>query len=304
MDGGLRDLAQAMFAAFGRDCVAEGAPLASVCNWGAGGAADLLFTARSTEELVRAVGLARRFGQPCTVLGCGANVLVSDRGIRGLVVRNRAERIEARASALFEVDSGTLLSTLARHALEVGLGGFEFLVGIPGTVGGAVTGNAGTRTRWFGEVLESVLLLGPDGTPRRLGADELGLGYRESRLKRGEEVVLSAVVRGEPGDRAEIARRMRDLLGLRRNQPAGPSAGSVFKNPSDDFAGRLIEACGLKGRRVGGAEISRLHANFILNTGGATARDIRALVEMAKAEVLGRTGVALEEEIRYLGEWP
>ncbi|HET6202612.1 MAG TPA: UDP-N-acetylmuramate dehydrogenase [Planctomycetota bacterium] len=304
MDGGLRALERSLVAAFGRERVRAGALLGPICSWGAGGAADLLFTAQSAEDLLRAARICREAGPPLTLLGGGANVLVSDRGIRGLVVRNRAERVESRGDAGFEAESGALLTALARRALDARVAGFEFLVGIPGTVGGAVVGNAGTRARWFSEVLESVLLLGPDGQVRREGPEALRFGYRDSRVKRSGEVVLSAVVRGTPDEPSSIARRMAAFLEQRRGQPAGPSAGSVFRNPPGDFAGRLIESCGLKGRRIGGAEISRMHANFILNTGAATARDIRSLVEVAKEEVARRAGVALEEEIRYLGEWP
>jgi len=304
MDGGPHRLELGLVAAFGRERVLVSAPVGPLCSWGAGGEADLLFTARSAEDLLRAVGLAREHGVPFTVLGGGANVLVSDRGIRGLVVRNRADRIEPRGDGGFEAESGALLTALAHRASEAGVGGFEFLVGIPGTVGGAVVGNAGTKDSWFSGVLESVLLLAPDGIVRREPPGALEFDYRRSRLQRSGETVLSALLRGQPAERAEILRRTARFLEARRHQPAGPSAGSVFRNPRGDHAGRLIEACGLKGRRVGRAEISRLHANFILNTGGASARDIRSLVEIAKAEVARRAGVALEEEVRYLGEWP
>ena len=304
MNAGLRPLEVALVAAFGRERVHASAPLGPLCSWGAGGAADLLFTARSAEQLLRAAGLSREHAVPLTVLGGGANVLVSDRGIRGLVVRNRADRIEPVGEEGFEAESGALLTALAHRASEACVGGLEFLVGIPGTVGGAVVGNAGTKASWVSGVLESVLLLAPDGIVRREAPGALGFDYRTSRLQSSGETVLSALLRGRRAERSEILRKTAEFLEARRHQPAGPSAGSVFRNPRGDHAGRLIEACGLKGRRVGAAEISRLHANFILNTGGASARDIRSLVEIAKAEVALRAGVALEEEVRYLGEWP
>lgn len=296
-------LRQALIESFGVERVHTDEPLARYCNWKAGGPADLFFTARSSEELVHAIRLAQRFSQPYTVIGFGANVLVSDRGIRGLVVLNRAERIEFRNHCLVDVDSGTNLAVLARRAMEKGVGGLEFLIGIPGTVGAAVAGNAGTRTQWISEVVESAVILGSDGAIRQRTAAELDFSYRWSRLKEANDIVISATLKGKPDEPLTIARRMDELLQLRKNQPAGSSAGSVFKNPLGDFAGRLIEACGLKGHRIGGAKISEMHANFILNTGGAKAADIKALIDLAKAEVQRQFGIVLEEEIRYLGEW-
>jgi UDP-N-acetylmuramate dehydrogenase len=299
----LQALRQALSESVGADRLLTDEPLARYCNWKVGGPADLLFTARSSAELVQALRWAQKFSQAYTVIGFGANALVSDRGVRGLVVLNRAERIEFRDHCLVEADSGTNLAVLARRAMEKGVGGLEFLIGIPGTVGAAVAGNAGTRTYWISEVVERVSVLSPDGTIRQYGPAELAFSYRSSRLKHSSEVVISATLRGKPDDPAVIAHRMDELLQLRKNQPPGSSAGSVFKNPPGDFAGRLIEACGLKGHRIGGAKISEMHANFIVNTGGARAEDIKALIELAKVEVQRQFGVVLEEEIRYLGDW-
>jgi len=303
MTSGLKVLQQELADAFGESRVRVGEPLARHCNWKVGGPADVFLLVRTTGELIQALRLAGRHCQPVTVLGFGANALVSDRGIRGLVILNRAERIVFHQDCLVEADSGTNLAVLAKRAAERGVDGLEFLIGIPGTVGAAVAGNAGTRERWIETVLERVRVLGTNGEEYDLVVSDLAYAYRDSRLKRTGEVVITAWLRGQPAERLDIERKMDELLRLRKNQPPGPSAGSVFKNPPGDFAGRLIEQCGLKGTQVGGAKISEMHANFIVNTGSASAEDIKALIELAKAEVERRFGVRLEEEVRYLGDW-
>lgn len=287
---------------YGEDRVRCREPLARYVNWRVGGPAELLFIARTREELIAGVQRARDMSLPVTVIGYGANVLVSDRGIRGLVVVNRAEEITVSGERI-TADSGANLVALARRACDEGLAGLEFLIGIPGTVGGAIVGNAGTRDEWIGDRVEKVEVLAPDGKLRWLERRELDFGYRRSRLQRTGEIVLRAVLLGRKAPRGDIEKRMDEMLAARRNQPTGPSTGSVFKNPPGDFAGRLIEACGLKGYRLGGAKISEQHANFIINTGGATARDIKALIELARQEVARKFGIRLEEEVRYLGEW-
>lgn len=299
----LRPLQDALADAFGTPRLRVREPLARHCNWKVGGAADVFLIVRTVDELLRTLRLAQQYHQSFILLGFGANVLISDRGIRGLVILNRAERIVFHPRCLVEADSGTNLAVLAKRAADQGVGGLEFLIGIPGTVGAAVVGNAGTRTRWVSTVLERARILDRDGQERWLSASDLAFSYRDSRLKRSGDVVLTARLRGQPAERSGIQRRMEALLGQRKNQPPGSSAGSVFKNPPGDFAGRLIEQCGLKGFQIGGAKISEMHANFILNTGDARAADIKALIERAKTEVARRFGIDLEEEIRYLGDW-
>ncbi len=288
---------------FGEQRVFTNQPLSRHCNWKVGGPADIFFTAKDVSELIEAVRSARLFKQPVTILGFGANVLVSDRGIRGLVILNRAERIVFHPDYVVEADSGTNLALLARRAAEQGVGGLEILIGIPGTVGAAVFGNAGTREQWMSHILNKVRVLTREGQDRILDARQIIFDYRSSSLKQSGDIVLTAWLKGYPGERATIENKMQELLDLRQNQPGGPSTGSVFKNPPGDFAGRLIEACGLKGYRIGGAEISEMHANFILNRGHATASDIRALIRLAKSRVVEKFGIKLKEEIRYLGEW-
>jgi UDP-N-acetylmuramate dehydrogenase len=296
-------LQQELIAKLGRERISVAEPLARHCNWKVGGPADLFVEVRTIEELIEVVLLARRQKQPTTILGYGANVLISDRGVRGLVILNRADRLVFHADCVVEADSGTNLALLAKRAAERGITGLEFLMGIPGTVGAAVAGNVGTRTRWMSHVLERVRILGNDDRVQEVPTAELAFSYRNSRLKHTGEVVLTAWLQGQVDEPANIERRMNELLQLRKNQPAGPSTGSVFKNPPGDFAGRLIETCGLKGYQIGGAKISEIHANFILNVGGATASDIKALIEKAKTEVAQRSGVQLEKEIQNLGEW-
>lgn len=303
MTSNLKQLEQDLRRTFGDERIRVGEPLARYCNWKVGGPADVLLIVRTIGELTHALRLAQRRGIPATVLGFGANVLVSDRGIRGLVVVNRAERLVFHPDCLVEADSGTNLAVLVKQAAERDVGGLEFLIGIPGTVGAAVAGNAGTRERWIETVLERVRVLGTHGDEYELTRSELAFSYRRSRLQHTGEIVLTAWLRGQPDERLHIERRIEELLQARKNQPPGPSAGSVFKNPPGDFAGRLIEQCGLKGTRIGGAKISEMHANFIVNLGRGTAADIKALIELAKTEVERRFGIRLEEEIRFLGDW-
>ncbi|MFQ5708574.1 MAG: UDP-N-acetylmuramate dehydrogenase [bacterium] len=300
---GLKALQRELEQRFGENRILKHEPLARYCNWKVGGPADLFLQVETTSELVAAIQLAFGNRQSFTVLGFGANSLVSDKGIRGLVILNRAERIDFKPDDSVEVDSGTNLALLARRAASHGLGGLEFLIGIPGTVGAAVAGNAGTREQWISTVLLSCHVINQHGELVEQKPQDLEFAYRHSRLKSSGEVVVSARLCGQPDRPANIERKMKKLLDQRKNQPGGSSAGSVFKNPAGDFAGRLIEACGLKGYATGGAQISQMHANFILNTGGATAEAIKTLIERCKSEVASHFGIHLVEEIKYLGDW-
>ncbi len=277
-------------------------PLAPYVNWRVGGPAEWFFIARTRTDLIVAVRTAREAAMPVTILGYGANVLVSDTGVAGLVILNRTEGMEVRGEEIW-AESGMNLVTLARRACEAEIGGFEFLMGIPGTLGGAIVGNAGTREEWIGERVLEVEALDERNEVLLWSRAQLDFGYRRSRFQRTSEVVLAARLKGYRASRASIEAKMQRMLEARTHQPSGPSAGSVFKNPPGDYAGRLIEACGLKGYRLGGALISEQHANFILNMGGATAREIRALIQLAKAAVRERFGILLEEEVRFLGVW-
>jgi UDP-N-acetylmuramate dehydrogenase len=277
-----------------------------------GGPADLLIVCESVDEVVRAVRLAREHRVPWMLLGGGCNVLVADAGIRGLVVVNKAGRVEfAGESACAE--AGASLALLARETVERGLARLEWAVGLPGTVGGAVVGNAGAFDGDIAGVLSSATVLGSDGAiVERLNA-WFEFEYRGSRIKRqgdrggdpyGRPVVLAATFGLKPDDPQALAARAAEILEWRRTKhPSGATMGSTFKNPPGSHAGYLIEQAGLRGYRVGGAQISELHGNFIMNTGGATAADVLALVEHARAEVRQQFGVEMELEIELVGDW-
>ncbi len=288
-------------------------PMAGHTTFRIGGPAEFFVTAENLEQLQAIIALAQRLGVPYFLLGGGSNVLVSDRGLRGLVVENRAQeaRFERRgAEATLHADSGASISRLARQAARRGLSGLEWAAGIPGTVGGAVVGNAGAYGAFVADSLQRVAVLEPDGQQRLYRAEELGFGYRTSRFKRreaggqGQEVILWAEFRLEPASQAGLEPLVEGRIARRKaTQPAEPSAGSVFKNPPGDYAGRLIEAAGLKGHRIGGAEVAGKHANFIVNRGQATAADVRALIDLIRETIRERFGVELELEILLVGEW-
>lgn len=303
MDLRLENLRRALLEAFDADRIKENEPLSRHCNWRAGGPADLFLTAKTVDELRTAVLCARVSQQPVTVLGFGANVLVSDRGIRGLVILNRAHGIKYLARCRMEVDSGTNLAVLAKQAGLHGISGLEFLIGIPGTLGAAVAVNAGTRTEWISTIVLEAWVVGTKGDSKWVKPDELNFSYRHSRLKETGGIVLKAVLQGKSGAPEAVEANLARELQVRKTQPTGPSAGSVFTNPEGDFAGRLIEAAGLKGYGVGGAQVSEMHANFIVNSGGTSAADIRSIIEHVKSEVCRKFHIELREEIRYLGEW-
>jgi UDP-N-acetylmuramate dehydrogenase len=304
-----------------RPLVAE--PMADHTTLRVGGPADLLAFATNAAELAALVRFARGAGLPLLVLGRGSNVVVADAGIRGLTIVNRAEGAAVDGVRLV-AESGLPLARAATLAQQAGLSGLEFGLAIPGTVGGAVWANAGAHGSDVAAVLESAALLRADGTEAVELAATLGLTYRDSRLKHpagqgsgsptnaaaapgiATEVVLSATFRLCPANPAEIKAKLDEIRGWRRDhQPLSqPSAGSVFRNPPANSAGRLIDACGLKGRSAGGAQISEKHANFIVNEGGATAADIRRLADEARAEVAARFGIELEYEVQFIGEWP
>lgn len=272
-----------------------------------GGPADLLAIARDVAQLVALVRFARERQIPHLILGRGSDVVVADAGIRGLVILARAEGCRVEGQRLV-ADAGVPLARAAIVAQQAGLAGLEFGLAIPGTVGGAVWANAGAHGSDVAAVLEAVTLLREDGSSAPVPASELGLSYRDSRMKHRDtcsELVLDATFGLVPGDPATVKSVMDEIRRWRReHQPIGmPSAGSVFRNPPGDSAGRLIDACGLRGSRIGGAAISPKHANFIVNDGRATAADVRRLADRARAEVARRFGIELDFEIQFLGDW-
>jgi UDP-N-acetylmuramate dehydrogenase len=270
-----------------------------------GGPADALVVAGDRTTLAAVVRGARAAGIPLTVLGRGSDVVVSDAGIRGLVVLSAAEACRIDGDRL-TADAGLALARAATLAQRAGLSGLEFGLAIPGTVGGAVWGNAGAHGSDVAAVLESVTLLRADGGEVEETAAALSLTYRDSRLKATSgDLILSATFRLAPADPTQIKARLDEIRRWRQeHQPLGrPSAGSVFRNPPGDSAGRLIDACDLKGTRIGGAEISEKHANFIVNVGGATASDVRRLAELAGKAVVAKFGIELLYEIQFIGDW-
>jgi UDP-N-acetylmuramate dehydrogenase len=260
----------------------------------------------SAEALGRAVALAQEQGLPCRVLGGGSNVLISDAGLRGLVLINRARAIRFGPDRVW-VESGASFSTLARRCVSRGLVGLEWAAGIPGTVGGAIVGNAGAWGGDVASVLVEARVLGADGEVCTWPAHRFDFCYRGSVLKGRsgpQAVVLDAEFALVPGDRQALESRVSEIKARRKaSQPSGATCGSVFKNPAGDYAGRLVEAAGLKGARRGGAIISDIHANFVVNEGHATADDVKALIDLAHRAVEEQFGIALELEIELLGEW-
>lgn len=272
-----------------------------------GGPADWLYVAQdSDDELAAIVGAAWAAGYPVRVLGGGANVLVSDAGVRGLVVIN-AVTVATFGDEVVTASAGHGLSKLARKSASAGLAGLEWAASIPGTVGGAVVNNAGAHGGDIAGCLVSADVLDAARGRQTLLVGDLAYGYRTSALKAQADrrfLVLAASFRLQPGDPAASAARMDEVVAYRkRTQPPGASLGSIFKNPPGDYAGRLIEASGLKGLSTGGAQVSPVHANFFINRGGATASDYSALIEQVQAAVLAATGVHLETEIERVGEW-
>jgi len=296
--------------------VARDVSLAPMTTFGIGGPADWFVEPRSVDELRGVVAAAHRFGQPLTMLGGGSNVLIGDRGVRGVVVRFRGSRIESTGGGEVEAEAGATINSLVRWTVHRGLAGLEAWAGTPGSVGGAVSGNAHFAGRGIGDLVRRATLVARSGELIEVAGDQLRFAYDSSRLQHAGEILVSAVFGLQRGsDPVRLRATAHESLVLRkRSQPLRlPSAGCVFRNPdpvvdampadAPASAGALIDRAGLKGRTIGGASISELHANFIVNRGGATASDVRALIGLCRDEVRRRWGIVLREEIVYLGEF-
>lgn len=270
-----------------------------------GGPADILVTPCDTDSLVNIIKVCTERGIPVFVMGNGTNLIVRDKGIRGVVVklRDNMSRYELAGEDI-AAQPGILLSHLSRIALENDLAGLEFAEGIPGTLGGAVAMNAGAYDGVMSMVVESTEYLSPDGRIITLDNQQHRFGKRSSFIQSDGGVVLKSCIRLKKGDREQIKTKMDTFGKLRREkQPLNlPSAGSVFKRPEGYFAGKLVQDCGLKGFRIGGAEVSCLHCGFIVNTGTATAADVIALIKHIQDKVLATYGVELHTEIKVVGE--
>ena len=291
-------------------------PLAPLTTFRIGGPADLLFRARTPDELAHAIALARELDVPRFLLGRGANILVADAGFRGLVIRSEVggvdflDDVRVRAGAGVETFPDLIDLTVAR-----GLGGLHHFVGIPSTVGGALWQNlhflspapARERTVFIEEILESAEILSEEGERRTVGVEYFELGYDESILHHRDDVVLSATFRLDPAPVEDLRRVMRENLAWRDERHPDlwlyPCAGSIFKKIEGIGAGRLIDQCGLKGHLHGGAGIFHKHANIIVNLGGATAREVRWLIDLAQETVARETGYELVPEIAFVGEF-
>ncbi|MFP4321415.1 MAG: UDP-N-acetylmuramate dehydrogenase [Anaerolineales bacterium] len=300
---------QALRARFG-EALAWDEPLARYTVARLGGAARAVLRVGSVADLHAACLWAYQRGMPWRLLGGGANVLASDAGFDGLLIVNGARTVDINAqTGRVCADSGANLAPLARRAMALGVGGFEWAVSVPGTLGGAVVNNAGAHGGDMAGDLHSARILDlPAADVRDWSPAELEYDYRHSLLKAtpGRYVVLRACLSLQPGqDSAALAARADEFIAHRkRTQPPGASLGSIFKNPPGDYAGRLIEAAGLKGQRLGGVQISPVHANFFVNLGGGTAADYAALIDLAQQAVYAQFGVWLEPEIERIGHWP
>jgi len=295
-----------LLAKFG-DKVKENISLAPYTSARIGGPADMLITASSSDELAEIVSTLWEQGLSFFMLGGGSNVLVSDKGVRGITVLNRAKavRFENGSQPKVWAEAGVVFSNLANRCASKGLSGLEWAATVPGTVGGAVYGNAGAfggdmsgNLRWAEILTEAGRAQWP--------VEKMKYGYRTSVLKRGEvkAVVLSAELSLKIATKEEVAVKIEQFSERRKStQPPGASMGSMFKNPTGDYAGRLIEAAGLKGTRIGSAEISPVHGNFFVNHDQTKASDIRALIELVQKTVTDKFGVKLELEVELVGEW-
>lgn len=283
-------------------------PLAARTTFRIGGPADLLIEARTIPELITSVRLARQFGVVTFILGNGSNILVRDAGFRGLVIENRCAQfwldVAERGKAMLHVESGAALPNIANRMARQGWCGLDWAIGVPGTIGGAVVGNAGAHGACIADNVVKVSILDANNAVRELPKTELQFDYRTSRFKRVKnEIVLSAdfeLTRDDP--QLCIARMNEYTERRRRTQPTDASVGSMFKNPPGDFAGRLIDAAGLKATRVGNVEVSPMHGNFFVNRGGATASDVLALIDLVRERVREKFGIELELEIQVIGD--
>ena len=307
--------AEAMVASFGADRLQAHAPLAPLTTFRVGGAAEWLIETRSSDEIERALAIARLAGVTVTLLGGGSNVLVADAGVRGLVIRTRGGEVSDAGEGLVRADAAVTINGLVRWTINHGRAGIEAWAGTPGTVGGAIFGNAHFGGRLIGDLVTEVQLLTPDGTRINEPSEKMAFGYDRSRLQSSGEVLLSATFRVTAGDPASLRATARASLAFRkRTQPLDtPSAGCIFQNPEPGrdvvpdgvpwSAGALVDRAGMKGMKVGRARVSPSHGNFIVNEGKASAAEIRDLIDRCKRAVKNRFGVDLREEIVYLGDF-
>jgi len=284
-------------------------PLARYTSMKIGGPADYFIEVETDEGLSCVLPLLHRYGAAVSLLGNGSNALISDRGVRGAVIHlvgefRKVEWREEGETVWVQVGAAHAVTQLVRAAARKGYGGLEFAEGIPGTAAGALVMNAGAYGSEFEKVVDQVVGLTREGKAIHFNRPELTFTYRGSNLPAGT-VVTRVCLRLRKEEATRVSSKVSELVAKRKSsQPSGyPNSGSMFRNPAGDFAGRLIEAAGLKGKRIGQSQISARHANFIVNLGGAKAEDVRRLMELARAEVKEQFGVELVPEVQLLGEW-
>ncbi|MBR4014744.1 MAG: UDP-N-acetylmuramate dehydrogenase [Anaerotignum sp.] len=289
----------------GTECIRLQEPMKEHTTFRTGGPADIFILPKSNEEIGCAIQILQKHKIPFLVIGNGSNLLVRDKGIRGAVIQiySNMSHVEVRGREI-EAQGGALLSAVAAKAAEIGLSGMEFASGIPGTIGGAAVMNAGAYGGEMKDILVSVDVLTPDLEIKTIPAEELALSYRHSIIPEAGYIVLGAKLRLQSGEKKAILARMAELAEQRREkQPLQyPSAGSTFKRPEGYFAGKLMQDAGLKGKTIGGAQISEKHSGFLINIGGATAQDILDLIVFCQKEVQEKFGVHLEPEVKIIGE--
>ncbi len=274
--------------------------LANLTTFGIGGPAKLFTTVHSNKELAKNIIIAKEHKLKFFILGGGSNILVADSGWNGLVIKNEAKDITISNSKI-SASSGTKLADLVSLASQNGLTGLECCRGIPGTVGGAIIGNAGAKDNWISQSLNQVTIIDKNNKIKNLNKQECRFDYRTSRFQNSQEIILKAIFELQPASIAKITNREKFFMVLRKNQPQGKSAGSIFKNPTPKPAGWLIEKAGLKGKKIGGAKISTKHANFIINDRQAKAKDVLSLIKLAQEEVLKQFNIQLKPEIKLIG---
>lgn len=285
-------------------------PLARYTSMKIGGPADFFVEVGNQAALSQLLSFLSQHGMPSCLLGNGSNVLVSDFGVEGVVVHlvgdfKRAEWHDQGNDSWVEVGAAHAVTQLVREAARRGYGGLEFAEGIPGTVGGALVMNAGAYGSEFEKVVDLVQGMNGEGTPVQFTREEMKFSYRDSHLPAGT-VVTRLRLHLDREESSRVSSKVRELVTKRKSsQPSGyPNSGSMFRNPTGDYAGRLVEAAGLKEKQIGRAQISAKHGNFIVNLGGASAKDVRQLMELARAEVQAKFGVDLIPEVKLLGRWP
>ncbi len=292
---------QELIKQFGEDRVKVNEPLSRYTTFRIGGPADLFYEAKSEKEFIKVIVKVRNIGVPYFILAAGSNVLISDKGFRGIIIKLSNCGLQIENSTVV-ADAGLLIMILLNKCRENSLTGLEFMAGIPGTIGGAIRGNAGAWRQNIGDFVKRVKILSVTGEVSWIDKNNCSFSYRESRFKNNDEIILGVEFLLKIGEGREIDLKIQEFLKKRETLPKEPSAGCVFVNPKPQSAGKLIDRCGLKKSRFGNAQISGLHANFIVNLGGAKAVEVESLVKLAKTEVKKQFGVDLKEEIVKIGE--